>query len=224
VRFGSAAASFTVSEDGSITAVSPPGKGIVDVTVTTPGGTSATGSADRFRYASPPTVSDVSPGKGPTGGGTTVAITGTNFTEATAVKFGSTSASFTVVSATSIAATSPVQAAGAVDVTVTTPGGTSALSSADVFKVTPTVTGVSPKVGTVAGGTGVTISGTGFIPGTVATNFVFGSVKASGVNCSSSTTCTAVAPKQEAATVDVKAVVNKIASPKNFPADAFTYS
>jgi phospholipase C len=225
VRFGSApAASFSVSEDGSITAVSPAGKGTVDVTVTTPGGTSPTGSADRFRFAPAPTVSDVSPGKGPTGGGTTVTITGANFGEASAVTFGSAGASFTLASGTSITATSPAQPPGTVDITVTTPGGTSALSAFDVFKVTPTVTGVSPKGGTVAGGTGVTVTGTGFVPGSAGTNFVFGSTKASGVNCSSSTTCTVVAPKQEAGTVDVKATVNKVTSPKNSPADAFTYS
>jgi hypothetical protein len=35
----------------SITAVSPAGKGSVAVTVTTPGGTSATNSQDRFAYS-----------------------------------------------------------------------------------------------------------------------------------------------------------------------------
>ena len=49
-------------------------------------------------------------------------ITGTNFTGATAVKFGATNAaSFTVNSATSITATSPA-GSGTVDVTVTTVG------------------------------------------------------------------------------------------------------
>jgi hypothetical protein len=42
VRFGSAdAGSFTVKDDSSLTAVAPPGSGTADVTVTTPGGTSA---------------------------------------------------------------------------------------------------------------------------------------------------------------------------------------
>ena len=57
-------------------------------------------------------------------------ITGTDFTGATAVKFGTTAATgFTVNSATSITATAPAGAAGTVDVTVTTPGGTSATSA-----------------------------------------------------------------------------------------------
>ena len=75
----------------------------------------------------------VSPNSGPPAGGTSVTITGMNFTGATAVKFGSTAAtSFSVNSATSITATSP-RRTGTVDVTVTTPNGTSATSAADQF-------------------------------------------------------------------------------------------
>ena len=48
----------------------------------------------------PPTVTAIAPGSGPVAGGTSVIITGTNFTNATAVNFGSTAASsFTVNSA-----------------------------------------------------------------------------------------------------------------------------
>jgi IPT/TIG domain len=68
-------------------------------------------------------------------GGVTVTITGTGFTNATAVTFGDTSAAaFTVSSDTSITATAPdCSTPGTVDVTVTTSVGTSALSSADQF-------------------------------------------------------------------------------------------
>jgi hypothetical protein len=62
-----------------------------------------------------------------------VTITGTGFTDATAAKFGSTTAkSFTVNSATSITAVSP-KGRGTVDVTVTTPAGTSPTGAADQF-------------------------------------------------------------------------------------------
>ena len=54
VRFGATPAlEFTVKSSTSITAVSPPGSGTVDVTVTTAGGTSATGPEDRFQYSPP---------------------------------------------------------------------------------------------------------------------------------------------------------------------------
>ena len=66
----------------------------VDVTVVTPGGTSATSSADRFTYTVPnaPTVTSVSPASGYQG--TSVAVAGTNFTGASAVNFGPTAAKF----------------------------------------------------------------------------------------------------------------------------------
>jgi phosphodiesterase/alkaline phosphatase D-like protein/phage gpG-like protein len=57
VEFGSSAAtSFEVLSATSITAVVPAGAGTVDVSVTTSGGTSATGSADKFSYVPVPTV------------------------------------------------------------------------------------------------------------------------------------------------------------------------
>ena len=125
VNFGSTnATSFTVDSATQITATSPAGTGTVDITVTTPaGGTSATGSADQFTYNPPPTVTGLSPKSGPQAGGTTVTITGTGFTGATAVAFGSTAArACTVDSDTQITATGPA-GTGTVDVTVTTPAG-----------------------------------------------------------------------------------------------------
>lgn len=65
----------------------------------------------------------MSPASGPVAGGTTVTITGTNLTGATAVNFGIPAAtSFTVESATQIIATSPA-GTGIVNVTVTTRAG-----------------------------------------------------------------------------------------------------
>ena len=84
-------------------------------------------------------------------------ITGTGFTGATAVDFGTTAATnLTVVSDTTITADSPA-GTGTVDVTVTTPAGTSPTSPADQFTfvaaAAPTVTGLSPTTGPAAGGT-----------------------------------------------------------------------
>jgi hypothetical protein len=173
----------------------------------------------------PPTVTKVSPAKGPVAGGTSVTITGTNFTGAAAVQFGSTAAtSFTVKSATSITAISPAETAGRVDVRVTAPGGTSAISSADHFKFVPTVTGLSPNTGSKAGSTSVTVSGTGFALGKTATVLKFGTTKAASVNCTASTTCIVVSPAHEIGNVDVKATVNKVSSANNAPADQFTYN
>jgi hypothetical protein len=89
-----------------------------------------------------PTVTGVSPTSGPTAEGTSVTITGNSFTEATVVKFGATAApSFTVNNPNQITAIAPGGVAGTtVDITVTTPRGTSAVSTADHF------TYVSPPI------------------------------------------------------------------------------
>src|SRR5207302_848476 len=148
VSFGSTSASFTVDNDGQITATAPPhAAGPVHVRVTTVGGTSATSVSDEFLYLDAPTVTSVSPTAGPTAGGTTVTITGTGLTGATSVKFGSTdAASFTNDVNTPdqvITAVSPAELAGTVHITVTTPFGTSATSASDEFTFVGTAAHVS---------------------------------------------------------------------------------
>ncbi|MDR3508443.1 MAG: putative Ig domain-containing protein [Caulobacteraceae bacterium] len=135
---GTPATGFTVNSDTQITATAPAGAaGTVDVTVTTASGTSPTGASDHYTYVAAPTVTGVSPNSGGAAGGTSVTITGTDFTGATAVKFGATNATgFTVNSATQITATAPAGSAGTVDVTVVTTGGTSATGASDHFTYT----------------------------------------------------------------------------------------
>jgi hypothetical protein len=168
VAFGDASASFTVNGPSSLTAFSPPHvPGTVDVRVTNADGTSAPGSGDLYFYTgSPPTVTGVSPPQGPTAGGTTVTIMGNGFLNATAVNFGSATATFTVNSDSQITAFSPPGAAGTVDVQVTNAVGTSAPTPPDRFTyqpIAPTVTGLSTNSGPAAGGTTVTILGSGFL-------------------------------------------------------------
>ena len=167
VDFGTSAAIFAVTSSTQISATTPPGTvGAVDVTVTTPDGTSATSVLDQFSYEPAPTITAVSPIAGPVVGGTAVTVTGTNLTGSTAVQFGTTAASYyVVVSPTEIVTGSPAGAAGTVNITATTGSGTSATSTADQFTAesTPTVTGVSPPTGSPSGGTSVTITGTGLI-------------------------------------------------------------
>jgi IPT/TIG domain/FG-GAP repeat len=101
-----------------------------------PGASDRTGAAWAFVVpGAPPQVTGVSPSEGPTSGGTEVTISGSDFSEATAVKFGSVPAqSFTVNSeGTSITAESPKEPAGTVDVKVESPGATSATSEQDLF-------------------------------------------------------------------------------------------
>jgi hypothetical protein len=171
-----------------------------------------------------PEVSSVAPKVGPTTGGTTVTISGNNFAEASAVYFGSLkAASFTINSPTSITAVSPEEPAGKVDITVRTPtGGPSLRTSKDTYEFVPTITAISPNRGPAAGGTSVTVTGTGFALGTGVTVFEFGTSLATSVNCTSSTECTLVSPAHAAGKVPVKATVNKISSEKS-SGSQFTY-
>jgi alpha-tubulin suppressor-like RCC1 family protein len=183
------------------------------------------GGEHSLALGAPPTVTGVKPRRGPVGGGTMVTITGTDFIGETAVKFGAvTASSVTVNSDTSITATTPAEAAGVVNVTVGNDWGTSSTSRADRFRFTPTVTGVNPTSGPAAGGTSVTVTGTGFATGTTATRFRFGRTLGTSANCTSTTTCTVTSPAHAAGTVDVKAIVNRVASPRNRPGDQFSYS
>jgi hypothetical protein len=230
VMFGTtAAASFTILSDNALTAVAPATgtTGTVDVTVVAPGGTSPTGSADHFTYTagSVPTVTAISPTSGSTAGGAIVTVTGTNFTGATGVFFGGYAAtSFFFNSDSQLTAVAPVQAAATVDITVTTPIGTSATSSSDQFTYNaasnPTVTAVSPNSGTTSGGTTVIITGTN-IAG--ATAVKFGTVAAQSFTMNPDGTISALSPAESAGTVDI-IVTTAVSTSGTGTADQFTFT
>jgi hypothetical protein len=103
------------------------------------GTTSATISAMSITVtppASTPTVSAVSPSTGPTEGGTTITIAGTDLTGATAVTVGGNSClNLTANTATSITCTTLPGTAGNASVLVTTPAGTSAANTLFAYVV-----------------------------------------------------------------------------------------
>jgi hypothetical protein len=221
VDFGpNAATGVMINAAGTqITATSPAGTGTVDVIVTTPGGPSATVPGDHYTYIPAPTVSSVSPSSGPAAGGTSVTITGTNLTGATVVDFGPKPPTGVMVNAagTQITATSPA-GFGSVYVTVTTPGGTSATSSGELFSYVPAVTSVSPSSGPAAGGTSVTITGTGL---TGVTTVAFGLSPAASITFNSDTQITATSPAGTG-TVDVTVTTaGGMSSPST--ADQYSY-
>ena len=225
VLFGGVAASFTVNSDTSITAIAPPQiAGTVDVKVQTTAGISASSSSDQYTYSasSAPSVSSLSTAAGSSSGGTLVTISGSNFTAASSVLFGSVSASFSVISDSTITAYAPAQAAGTVDVTVTTPSGTSTTSSADQFTYSsasaPSVTGLADTSGPTTGGNPITILGTNF---TAATNVTFGGVDASYFQVNSDTSITAWPPPLSAGTVDVQ-VTTPAGTSSTSSADLYT--
>jgi len=155
-----------------------------------------------------------------------VTISGADFTNATAVDFGSTPATgFLVDSPNAITAMAPAHAAGTVDVTVTILGGaTSPVDSADEYTFVlnlPVVTSVVFDVGNVAGGEQVTITGKLLSSGATVD---FGSTPSSSVTVKSSTTILATAPPGAAGTVEVTVHTSKGTSALDPPIDDYMYT
>jgi len=133
---------FTVTSATSITIqVLPAGTGMINITVTTSGGTSATSSGNVYTYVAVfPNVVTVSPKYGAATGGAFVTVFGSNFGNpsqgfgATEVDFGthpllpcsgSTTGCFTQIGTTTLDVYTAAVTAGTVDIRVVTPGGTS---------------------------------------------------------------------------------------------------
>jgi hypothetical protein len=155
VKFNGTSATFTADSDTQITATVPTGATSGTLSVTGPGGTGTSGSS----FIVAPAISSFTPTSGPVG--TSVTITGANFTGASSVTFNGTSATFTFDSATQITATVPTGATtGPIAVTTTAGTGTSASNFTVTVGPAPTITSFSPDNGGV--GTAVTINGTNF--------------------------------------------------------------
>ncbi len=140
VTFGGAmATSVTVNSATSITAVAPPAANMaasstVNVVVTTGSETATATAAFTYIVANAPTITNIRPAYGPTGGGTTVTITGTNFAADSTVSFGGTPGTVVgIPTATSIAVTTPAGAAGAVNVAVANPTAGTSVTATNAF-------------------------------------------------------------------------------------------
>lgn len=161
-----------------------------------------------FYEVKPPTITSFTPSSECANAGTTVTITGTNFSGTTAVQFnGTNAASFSVVSSTSITAVVPSGAStGAI--TVTNAAGTGTSSTNFTINSLPTVgssvteSSGTANDGTVCNGTSVTLAGTGassytwtagitdnaaFIPSSTTTYTVTGTAANGCTNTSSRT-------------------------------------
>jgi len=171
-----------------------------------------------------PIVTLVSPGSGPTVGGTPVTITGDNFTGATSVTFdGDLCTSRVVVSDNTITCVTPANPAGVAEVVVTTPNGSNSTAGTGndyTYTDGPTVTFITPSTGPATGNTIVTITGTNFTASGM--TVTFGGVQAV-FNYINATTIVAVAPANTAGVADVRVSTPGGTSP-NTTADDFTYT
>ncbi|RZS36407.1 IPT/TIG domain-containing protein [Herbihabitans rhizosphaerae] len=227
VAFGEAqATAVSVGSGGtSLTCVTPEAGDelVVDVVVTTKGGSSPTSAASKYTYVPAPAITVVTPASGPVAGGQTVTITGTNLAGATAVEFGDVPATVGTVTATSLTCTAPAGAVGTVHITVTTDGGTSAESDADeyTFLARPTVTALNPNTGPIAGGTTVTVTGTNLAS---ATSARFGTGAQLPVTEVAATSLKVVSPAGAAGDVHVVVRTTLAGDSTETTADLFTYT
>jgi hypothetical protein len=171
-----------------------------------------------------PVVTKVDPAVGPTFGGTVVTVKGKNLKTARQVLFGTTPGTqLHVRSDRKLTVVAPAHAEGIVDLKVRTKGGKSARSSADHFNFVsqrPQVTAVSPGSGPAAGGTTVTVTGTGFVdvPGVT-----FDGTPGTSVTVLSATQLTVTSPAHAAYVVHINVTSTAGTSPSK-AADRFEYT
>jgi IPT/TIG domain len=226
VLFGSTPGTNVSSDADEQLHVTAPahGTGAFNIHVVTSLGTSPAVTADLYNFLPVPTVTAVSPTSGPKAGGTTVTVTGTGFTGATQVLFGNTpGTALSVTSDTNLTIKSPAHALGLAHVHVITPGGRSAAVAADeyTYQPLPTVTAISPTSGPHAGGTTVSVTGTGF---TGATQVLFGSTPGTNLTVTTDTHLTVRSPSHATGPFNVHVVTPSGGESAAVSADLYTYN
>ena len=165
---GQAATNVSVSDvDGSVTATTPAGTGVVDVVVSNIY-RSVVGKAT-FSYGAgvAPFVGSVAPTIGPASGGTTLTIQGTNLENTLSVTVGGVATTILSKSSNRVMAKTQSGTIGQANLVVTTTSGSVIKSSAFTYTngggYVPTITSLTPNSGDANGGTLVTIQGTNFL-------------------------------------------------------------
>ncbi len=208
VQFGSRSALFRIISDSELSATTPASP-VGDVAIRLVTSTSEVMSSDLFSFSEDavlqPRISNISPTVGPISGGTIVEITGANFVNVERVEFGGRVASFRIVSASSIVATTPPSSAGTVPVRVITQGGDAVAPILFSFRdqaQSPRIVRFNPASGVASGGTIVTIDGNNL---SKVTNVMFGQNSAK-FTIISEQQLTAVSPPSSAGPVPIRVI------------------
>ncbi len=193
LKFGSnTSLDFQVIDDETISARVPPGNaGLTNVTLTNVNGTFVCTGC--FTYYDELYLLGVSPKEGPLAGGNEVTLTGQGFTPDVQVLFGNRSAAkVTLVNDKELKVIAPRGAAvGLVDITAYNKNGVGQQRRVYQYVADLRVSGISPAVGPLAGGTSVTLTGTG-LGG--ATSVLFGTAAATLGAVTSDTSLTVTSP------------------------------
>jgi len=157
VRFGQVPGTIMANTRSQILVVPPPGVGVVQLTITTPGGTS---NPKPYVYSPGGELDRLTPAAGPTAGRNIISISGHGFNTATQVRFDAVPAVPTVVSDQLLTVTVPPAAApGRVPVTVTTAGGNTPQTITYAYIDPPFLSALSPNTGPVVGGNVINLYG-----------------------------------------------------------------
>jgi hypothetical protein len=189
---GNAAVDVNVIDDDTLEVKAPAGaRGAVDVVLTNPNGSVT--CAGCFTYFEAVELSRVAPAQGTTLGGDAVTLQGKGFVPGVLVLFGAQPASEVQVAADglSLTARTPPGAPGSVDVGVVGPNSSAFLRRVFVYSAPMAVRRVTPPSAPLAGGTPVTIEGSGFTADAVVR---FGGEAATQVVVKDDATITARAP------------------------------
>ncbi len=221
VRFGANTAVVQQVDPSSFSAIvrTPRGAvpGPVDVTIEQAGQTSTL--SDGFTYRADVRVTSVSPATGPTAGGTAIEVKGAGFVPGLELRIGALSAaSVQVVDQGTIRAITPPGAPGATDVIVIQSGAIVRGDDLFTYEAPYALWVVDPPQGAQAGGTLVTLVGSGFPQDA---RVAFGARAATHVTWVSSTIITCKSPPGELGVVPVtidSGTMGRVAM-----ADAFTY-
>lgn len=205
---GMPAGSVVVDGSTRITAVTPRASvGSANVLVRNPDGGAVTMNGAYFftAVADDLAVSGISVSSGPVRGGTSLNLTGAEFSGSTVLFGGAPATNVSVLGPSSISLRTPPGLPGPVTITVRNADGvTATLANGFAYSAgAPEIVSVTPSGGLTAGGAAVRVTGYAFAPGT---RVLFGEVEARDVIVVNPTLITLTAPPLSPGTVSVRVI------------------
>ena len=208
---GKSGTDLQVVNDSRLTIITPPNpEGTVPVSVISAAGAgvsvqpSTMYEYDEFPF---PRLSGISPASGPMNGGTLVAITGSGFSSTGYVYFGKYLLVPTIIDDSHLTVTTVPSLPGLVPVRITNAHGTGVSQDPSAMYLfefpLPELTHITPSSGSSAGGTVVTITGSGF---SGATSVSFGGINGTGLDIVDDNLLTSISPPNSAGTIAISVI------------------
>jgi hypothetical protein len=206
------ATALNIVNDNQLTVTTPPAPaGTVALSVINTAGTGGSiGPSTMFQYEEIPLprLAGISPSSGSGKGGTAVTLTGSGFTGTEYVLFGGKyGMDLKVVDDNQLTVMTPASSPGLVPISIKNAagiGGAQEPSAMYLYEFSfPELTTILPSSGSTAGGTVVTITGSGF---TGATDVRFGGIPGTGLNIVDDSSLTIISPPSPPGTVALSVI------------------